>query len=979
MGDQEFKINLKMNEILKNYGLLAKWESGHEGNKAIDIEVYLADNVRVAVECKKSGSNKRAAAVESASSRLVPMKMVDVALAVVYSKGCNTEDDLTGETNLEYAVVTQANAELYGDDYKAHAKAIEWMNCRVRDLPNIIQHLPENLGDPDRLANDLKIRLTESVRRLTASQRRNLARSINLVYSGQEQNNLDGDAAKRALLVVASASLFHARLNDSLGNLERPEGADSWPPRTLQGCYDAPNTKTSLSEAWGLIVEYDYRPIFESAMNVLAAGSEPVFVEAVKSMARWALDTIGQLGGMRHDLLGRIFHSVIDTASNDGSFYTTTPAAVLLAGLAMRERSDVPDNPAAMRILDPACGTGTLLMAAGERLRELLPDISSGVLIEKILNGVDINVTATHMAATTLGLLSPSTKFSQMNISVAPFGIFDGKARAGSLEMYAEDGLLPYQGWFTGPIRQVETSQIGKIGKHSADLVIMNPPFTRNDIRHDQLGNDVEKKVKEREESIFSKAKDLLDNQLGKDVEESDKESDESAPTETSGQLGDQPGNGGKKPKKRRAASPTDLRYSSDPMFMVLAEHLQKESGTLAVIRPAVVTASPSSHRLRLFLAKKYHIDTIIMPHDPKRFWFSENTNIGEILIVMRRGEKKDTRIINLAVNPGTVTEAAALANQINAGKNEGNYNEVSWPRSLVEKGDWSGVMFYSPYLTNRFMDIRDGKMFAATKPKDIDKTTTKLEDIATVTGPRGVRGAFVPSDNYDSNERYVRYDHKTEEVTAMRADQDKYLITKPGKEEQANKIWANDARLHIVERLQPNITHVIAIKTDDKSVGTSWYSITPRADDVKNKLKDITDDKERVLKAVEDYTEMWSKAMAVYLNSTIGVISLLGIRVPKKPLYPRFSSKDLNSLPLPVMSKKVITRLARTYDVQKDSHLGVWRNPNTTRKKIDKAVCSALGVREAVVGKMRTELAREPMVTGKRYGEQPVIEDYME
>ena len=820
MRRREFKINRKVSEILKDYGLLVEWESEHEEGKAIDIEVYLDDNVRVAVECKKSGSNKRAEAVKSASSRLTHANVIkaDVGLAVIYPKECDTEDDLTGETNLEYAEVTQVNAELYGVDHKAHAKAIEWMNCRVRDLPNIIQHLPENLGDPDRLANDLKIRLTESVRRLTTSQRRNLARSINLVYSGQEQNNLEGAAAKRALLVVASASLFHARLNDSLGNLERPKGADSWPPRTLQGCYDAPNTKTSLSEAWGLIVEYDYRPIFESAMNVLAAGSEPVFVEAVKSMARWALDTVGQLGSMRHDLLGRIFHSVIDTASNDGSFYTTTPAAVLLAGLAIRRRSDMPDNPADMRILDPACGTGTLLMAAGERLRELLPDISSGVLIEKILNGVDINVTATHMAATTLGLLSPTTKFSQMNISVALLGMDKGKARAGSLEMYAEDGLLPYQGWFTGPTQQVETSKIGKIGKHSADLVIMNPPFTRNDIRHDQLGRDVEKKVKEREEYIFSRAKDLLDDQLGKDVEESDKESEESAPTETSGELGDQLGNGGRKPKKRKVVNPRGLRYSSDPMFMVLAEHLQKESGTLAVIRPAVVTASPSSHRLRLFLAKKYHIDTVIMPHDPKRFWFSENTNIGEILIVMRRGEKKDTRIINLAVNPGTVTEAAALANQINAGKNEGNYNEVSWSRSLVEKGDWSGVMFYSPYLTNRFMDIRDGKMFATTKPKnittttkpkDIDKTTTKLKDIATITGPRGVRGAFIPSDNYDNHERHVRYDHKTEEVTTMRADQNKYLITKPGWEKQANNIWANDARLHIVERVQPNITHV--------------------------------------------------------------------------------------------------------------------------------------------------------------------------
>ena len=928
MGDQEFKINRKMNEILKNYGLLAEWESRRDGNKAIDIEVYLADNVRVAVECKKSGSNKRVAAVESASSRLVPVKMVDVALAVVYSKGCDTEDDLTGETNLEYAVVTQANAELYGNDHKAHARAIEWMNCRVRDLPNIIQHLPENLGDPDRLANNLKIRLTESVRRLTASQRRNLARSINLVYFGQEQNNPEWAAAKRALLVVASASLFHARLNDSLGNLERPEGAESWPPRTLQGCYDAPNTKTSLSEAWGLIVKYDYRPIFESAMNVLAAGSEPVFVEAVKSMAKWALDTIGQLGGMRHDLLGRIFHSAIDTASNDGSFYTTTPAAVLLAGLAIRRRSDMPDNPADMRILDPACGTGTLLMAAGERLRELLPDISSGVLIEKILNGVDINVTATHMAATTLGLLSPSTKFSQMNISVAPFGIFDGKARAGSLEMYAEDGLLPYQGWFTGPIRQVETSQIGKIGKHSADLVIMNPPFTRNDIRHDQLGNGCGEESKgTRGIHILKGPRICWIISLARMWRRVTRKTMNPHPQRLVANWAISPAMVGRNQRNAERQTPQTCGTPVTQCLWCLPSTYKKRVGHWRLYDPAVVTASPSSHRLRLFLAKKYHIDTIIMPHDPKRFWFSENTSIGEILIVMRRGEKKDTRIINLSVNPGTVTEAAALANQINAGENEGNYNEVSWPRSLVEKGNWSGVMFYSPYLTNRFMNIRDGKMFATTKPKDIDKTTTKLEDIATVTGPRGVRGAFIPSDNYDSHERHVRYDHKTGEVTAMRTDPNKYLIAKPGKEEQAKAAWSNGALLHIAERVRANLTHVIAVKTDSKSVGTSWYTV---------KLK--TNDDKKKSKAMEKYAERWAKAMVVYLNSTIGVVSVLGVRIPKIPSYPRFSVADLESLPLPVMSKKVITRLARTYDVQKDSHLGVWRNPNTTRKKIDKA-----------------------------------------
>ena len=65
---------------------------------------------------------------------------------------------------------------------------------------------------------------------------------------------------------------------------------------------------------------------------------------------------------------------MLDTARYEGSYYTSTAAAVLLASLALRERdadwSD-PNYVASLRICDPACGTGTLLMAAAERIRDL--------------------------------------------------------------------------------------------------------------------------------------------------------------------------------------------------------------------------------------------------------------------------------------------------------------------------------------------------------------------------------------------------------------------------------------------------------------------------------------------------------------------------------------------------------------------------------------------------------------------------------
>ena len=104
-----------------------------------------------------------------------------------------------------------------------------------------------------------------------------------------------------------------------------------------------------------------------------------------------------------------------------------------------------------LRITDPACGTGTLLMAAAERIHDLAPGSRDDgrmarTLIERVLTGYDVNLTATHMAATTLGLLSPTTRFQNMKIGRAFLGVDgEGDAFLGSLEISgqaAEDDVV---------------------------------------------------------------------------------------------------------------------------------------------------------------------------------------------------------------------------------------------------------------------------------------------------------------------------------------------------------------------------------------------------------------------------------------------------------------------------------------------------------------------------------------------------------
>ena len=80
-------------------------------------------------------------------------------------------------------------------------------------------------------------------------------------------------------------------------------------------------------------------------------------------------------------------------------------------------------------------------MAAAERIRDLRnargitdPDDEEALgllLVEDVLWGYDVNLSATHMAASTLGMLSPTTRFNRMNIHRTLLGVYRGKPLPG--------------------------------------------------------------------------------------------------------------------------------------------------------------------------------------------------------------------------------------------------------------------------------------------------------------------------------------------------------------------------------------------------------------------------------------------------------------------------------------------------------------------------------------------------------------------
>ena len=425
----------------------------------------------------------------------------------------------------------------------------------------------------------------------------------------------------------------------------------------------------------------------------------------------------------------------------------------------------------------------------------------------------------------------------------------------------------------------------------------MNPPFTRDSLRHDQFSREEELALKSREKVLFAEQSVHLS--------------------------------------------------SNGNAFLVLADHIAKiEDGTVASVLPLVTATNVSALGIRKFLAKKFHVETIITSHDPARSYFSENTAISEMLLICRRWNdttrKPATKFINLYENPASPTEALGLAQDIIQNNVAGLKGTIQlWNSDRMPAGNWGAVQFLSPYLCEGFQSLKAGQYFE----------TTEMGQIAEI-GPdgRGLRGMFVRSEVPNHRAMTALWDHKTDHTQSMSAAHDTYITAKPGKTKQANALWEKRGTLLLAARARLNTTRLVSVRLPQRALGSAWVPCKPFGKD-----------------------ENTEKAICVYLNSTVGALAILGNRSIRDLSYSQFSMDDLRRIPVPdftALGEAKVNALASVYD-----QLCKWIllplpqiMEDETRKALDAVVVAALDLDTETVATIRHELSREPSVTGKPY-----------
>ena len=741
-----------------------------------------------------------------------------------------------------------------------------------------------------------------------------IAEALGLPYN--EDGSLN--TCKIGALLLANACLLQKRLsNEESLNMIIP----------LERIIVSKAPQELLKGAWDGIMNRDYIPVFEPAVAILDMLPDSELVnQVIQHLAECANRVADSLSELGYDHAGPLYHQILGSAKSDGAFYTENTSALMLARLAInKDFIDWGDLEAVkdIKIIDPACGTGTLLMASlktiKDRVKSALSDIADNDVVQRDLHaqmvenslcGLDINRHAVQLAACNLTMGAPTVDYNRMNLHTLAHGPDgNGGVKLGSLEILPTSEsdtdfsslALPTRKLNALGARQVNKSNVFNYPLKDLDLVIMNPPFTANDKRGQKFDDDIRSLMQHRELWIRD------------EVEAKDQQ--------TNGVINSN---------------------SIATYFTPLSDRLLKsKNGTLAKVVATTACLNSSGIKEREFHTKKFQVELIVTSHDPSHPNFSGNTGITESLMICRRAgegvERGDTRFVSLRKNPDNADDALKAADAIASG-NLGEWgNEMTWSAEKMAKGDWRPTAFYNRDLLDVLISLESNLLVRLGKIAEVEP------------GGQRIRDAFDRSVSGDSDAKTILWDHKSELRTTMATEPDTIASPKDGRRDYVNNtLWPKAGRLLIAGKININVVRTTGVILDKPALGSMFIPVRPKASD-------------------EEIMRSYEKILCVWFNSTPFIICLLGAR-SKNLLYTAFSLDTLRSLPIP-KPLDLMMHLTKIYDTNKDKTLKPWPEMTSceVRKNIDDAVAPIIDIDSETIAKWREWVANEPTVTNKR------------
>ena len=424
---------------------------------------------------------------------------IETAIALVYPGELHTLDGsqlrnaIRNTESFEYALYTHMI-----NRPPERLPASGWLTGNVRDLAVLVQRATAPPPRVDALAQRLENGIGWAADRFTKSNPYGSPRGDQVAAILGQSDDSEGQTRRMTMTVVTTALIFQEALADSFFVVrDQFEDVDRHVKHVDECKPDGLMIPSLVTDEWRAILRVNYWPIFWTAYQVLGRLPVQQSVDVLNILWLTAQNLIGGGVTRSHDLTGIVFQRLIADRKFLATFYTKPAAASLLAGLAMP--ADRPpggadwgdgETLAAVQIGDFACGTGTLLSAAYQRM-SLLHELNGGdprslhaPLMKHGIVGLDVLNIGVHLTAAMLAGSHPDTPFEGECLLTMPYGEQpDGSVAIGSLDLLAENGqysILKTATRVGGRSEDEVNDLVERVAHDKFDLVIMNPPFTRS-------------------------------------------------------------------------------------------------------------------------------------------------------------------------------------------------------------------------------------------------------------------------------------------------------------------------------------------------------------------------------------------------------------------------------------------------------------------------------------------------------------------
>ena len=822
-----------------------------------------------------------------------------------------------------------------------------WMEAKVQDLISIINEAIQFVvseEDVNQAVNEIEQKINDFVVRTKSADRTKLlARKLyDLFYRlyglsvGNYEEIDDLIYAKAALTILLSA-IFYQSVRTEIGL------------NGLSGLCRQYGYRLGLRRAFKGISKFDYEPIYDLAIQVVEALPDTLS-SGLRDLVELAEKCASKRTLLRRDFSGKIYHKIVGdwaVRKNFATYFTTVPAAYLLAYLSVFTRTGVFSEFRKVKVGDLACGSGTLLTATYNALKDLYiySKLKEGevdlkefhkLMLEESLWGIDALRYAVQIASTNLALQDPSTKVNHMNTFAVPLGVENEKVTLGSLEFIKGRGLPSIAMYFaekptTKFMEGAKAASItgGEVPSElpEFDFIIMNPPFTRATGRGGRERGGLFGFILDE-----STRKNIIHEygELRREVQESLKALVRSGDLRaTLSKLG----------VERELLSVGQA--GEGLLFLYLASKLVRENGKVAFVLPKSLLTGVSWFLARCLLSENFHLEHVVLSYDAENGYnFSESTSLSETLIVARRRreeENEETTLTILLRKPSTSLEARALAFKvIKAEKDE--YVELNGARAYVYRfprnvlianlDNWGRLCaFLSPSLNRIISEIFSGRLYEKQVPM------TFLGEIVDVVGLAVRGGTF--------HEVFKQVKDKTPEaIPALIGggeDVRERIAVKPNAWVICKKprYLSTASKFLVPDRIRVDTTHALALFCDMQVVCNIFFGLRQ-----KEKIK---------------LTEDMLKALILWFNTTWGILSILANRTETEGGWIRLTITKWKLQPVldvTRLDEKIVGKLASILDKYCNKELRRLpdqfdpSNIDPVRKSIDRDFLHALGVK---------------------------------